>query len=126
MACFCEWPHSVQMAIWKLSARPGQVPGWARCARDVAGMGFAVTGARAGRQYLVQCRSWAPIGRILSGTVDASIRFDDLCQLLESLGFEKRVAGKASPVQEGPVDLAIRFVSLRVIVRFGPTAGLTA
>jgi predicted RNA binding protein YcfA (HicA-like mRNA interferase family) len=31
--------------------------------------------------------------RVLSGTADASIRFDDLCQLLESLGFEKRVRG---------------------------------
>jgi len=27
---------------------------------------------------------------LLSGTADAAIRFDDLCQLLESLGFEKR------------------------------------
>ncbi len=31
--------------------------------------------------------------RLLSGTADAGIRFDDLCQLLESLGFERRVAG---------------------------------
>ena len=31
--------------------------------------------------------------RLLSGTADAAIRFDDLCQLLESLGFEKRVSG---------------------------------
>ena len=31
--------------------------------------------------------------RLLSGTADAAIRFDDLCQLLESLGFEKRVKG---------------------------------
>lgn len=31
--------------------------------------------------------------RILSGTADAAIRFDDLCRLLESLGFEKRVRG---------------------------------
>jgi predicted RNA binding protein YcfA (HicA-like mRNA interferase family) len=30
---------------------------------------------------------------VLSGTADAAIRFDDLCQLLESLGFEKRVRG---------------------------------
>jgi predicted RNA binding protein YcfA (HicA-like mRNA interferase family) len=29
--------------------------------------------------------------RVLSGTADAAVRFDDLCQLLESLGFEKRV-----------------------------------
>jgi predicted RNA binding protein YcfA (HicA-like mRNA interferase family) len=30
---------------------------------------------------------------LLSGAADAAIRFDDLCQLLESLGFEKRVRG---------------------------------
>jgi hypothetical protein len=31
--------------------------------------------------------------RLLSGTADAAIRFNDLCQLLESLGFEERVRG---------------------------------
>ena len=31
--------------------------------------------------------------RVLSGAADASIRFDELCGLLESLGFEKRVRG---------------------------------
>lgn len=31
--------------------------------------------------------------RVLSGTADAAIRFDDLCQLLERLGFERRVKG---------------------------------
>jgi predicted RNA binding protein YcfA (HicA-like mRNA interferase family) len=31
--------------------------------------------------------------RLLSGAADAAIRFDDLCQLLESLSFEKRVRG---------------------------------
>jgi predicted RNA binding protein YcfA (HicA-like mRNA interferase family) len=30
---------------------------------------------------------------MLSGTADAAVRFDDLCQLLESLGFEKRARG---------------------------------
>jgi predicted RNA binding protein YcfA (HicA-like mRNA interferase family) len=30
---------------------------------------------------------------VLSGTSDASIRFDDLCQLLLNLGFEMRVRG---------------------------------
>lgn len=29
----------------------------------------------------------------MSGVADASIRFEDLCRLLESLGFEKRVKG---------------------------------
>lgn len=31
--------------------------------------------------------------RVLSGTSDAAIRFDDLCALLEGLGFDKRVKG---------------------------------
>jgi hypothetical protein len=31
--------------------------------------------------------------QILSRRSDATIRFDDLCALLESLGFEKRVKG---------------------------------
>jgi hypothetical protein len=30
------------------------------------------------------------LGRLLSGTADAAIRFDDLCHLLESLGFERQ------------------------------------
>lgn len=34
------------------------------------------------------------LGRLLSGTADAAIRFDDLCLLLEHLGFEKRVRGE--------------------------------
>ena len=31
--------------------------------------------------------------RVLSGTSDASLRFHELCSLLESLGFEKRIRG---------------------------------
>lgn len=31
--------------------------------------------------------------RVLSGAADAAIRFDELCSLLESLGFDKRVSG---------------------------------
>ena len=31
--------------------------------------------------------------RVLSRTSDANIRFDDLCHLLSSLGFEMRVGG---------------------------------
>ncbi|MCL4793827.1 MAG: type II toxin-antitoxin system HicA family toxin [Bryobacteraceae bacterium] len=30
---------------------------------------------------------------VLSGTSDAAIRFDDVCTMLEELGFEKRVRG---------------------------------
>ena len=31
--------------------------------------------------------------RILQGTSDANIRFDDLCSLLRHLGFEERIRG---------------------------------
>ena len=31
--------------------------------------------------------------RVLSGTADAAIGFEDVCHLLESLGFEERVRG---------------------------------
>jgi hypothetical protein len=31
--------------------------------------------------------------RILSGTADAGIRFDDLCTVLRNLGFEERIRG---------------------------------
>jgi len=31
--------------------------------------------------------------KVLSGDSDANVRFDDLCGLLERLGFEKRVRG---------------------------------
>ena len=31
--------------------------------------------------------------QLLSGTSDAAIRFDDVCSLLESLGFDQRVKG---------------------------------
>lgn len=33
------------------------------------------------------------LGRILSGMADANIRFDELCQVLADMGFEKRVKG---------------------------------
>lgn len=33
------------------------------------------------------------LSRLLSGTSDSAIRFDDLCSLLERLGFQKRVKG---------------------------------
>ncbi|MBV8231681.1 MAG: hypothetical protein JO329_16990 [Planctomycetaceae bacterium] len=38
--------------------------------------------------------SWAKtLARVLRGTSDASIRFDELCQLLNRLGFAERVRG---------------------------------
>jgi hypothetical protein len=33
------------------------------------------------------------LSRILKGASDASIRFDDLCKLLQHLGFEERIRG---------------------------------
>jgi virulence-associated protein VapD len=38
-------------------------------------------------------RAEKTLRRLLSGAADAAIRFDDLRQLLESLGFESRVRG---------------------------------
>lgn len=38
--------------------------------------------------------SWSKtLARVLRGTTDANIRFDDLCRLLERLGFAERVRG---------------------------------
>ncbi|HEY9139777.1 MAG TPA: type II toxin-antitoxin system HicA family toxin [Bryobacteraceae bacterium] len=42
--------------------------------------------------------------RLLSGTSDASIRFDDLCRLIESLGFEKRVRGSHHMFRKSGVE----------------------
>ena len=41
---------------------------------------------------------------LLSGAADGAIRFDDLCQLLESLGFEKRVRGSHHLFRKNGVD----------------------
>lgn len=42
--------------------------------------------------------------RILSGTADAAIRFDELCSLLESLGFDKRVSGSLHLFRKSGVE----------------------
>ena len=42
--------------------------------------------------------------RVLSGTADAAVRFDELCQLLESLGFEKRVRGSHHLFRKSSVE----------------------
>ena len=42
--------------------------------------------------------------RLLSGTADAAIRFDDLCQLLERLGFEKLVRGSHHLFRQSGVE----------------------
>jgi predicted RNA binding protein YcfA (HicA-like mRNA interferase family) len=49
------------------------------------------------------------LGRLLSGAADAAIRFDDLCQLLESLGFEKRVRGSHHLFRKSGVEERITF-----------------
>lgn len=33
------------------------------------------------------------LGRVLRGTSDANISFEELCQLLKTLGFEERIRG---------------------------------
>jgi hypothetical protein len=38
-------------------------------------------------------KSSTTLGKVLSGTADSNIRFDDLCKLLEHLGFNSRVRG---------------------------------
>jgi predicted RNA binding protein YcfA (HicA-like mRNA interferase family) len=45
------------------------------------------------RRYNVTVGAAKTLRQLLSGTSDAAIRFGDLCSLLESLGFEKRVRG---------------------------------
>ncbi len=42
--------------------------------------------------------------RVLGGTSDAALRFDDLCALLASLGFEKRVKGSHHLFRKGNVE----------------------
>jgi hypothetical protein len=42
--------------------------------------------------------------RLLSGTSDAAIRFQDLCTLLESLGFEKRVKGSHQVFRKSGIE----------------------
>lgn len=49
--------------------------------------------ARAPPRYNGQVSAAKTLRRLLSGTADAAIRFDDLSALLESLGFDKRVRG---------------------------------
>ena len=41
--------------------------------------------------------------RVLSGTADAAIRFEDLCHPLESFGFDKRVRGSHHIFQKNEV-----------------------
>ena len=48
---------------------------------------------------------------LLSGTADAAIRFDDLCHLLENLGFEKRVRGSHHLFRKSGVEEKINLQS---------------
>lgn len=47
----------------------------------------------AGSGYNVPVSVAKTLRRLLSGASDATIRFDDLCSLLQNLGFDKRVKG---------------------------------
>ena len=51
------------------------------------------TGAQVDRGTMSRRASPRPSGNFSAGPPDAAIRFDDLCSLLESLGFDKRVKG---------------------------------
>jgi predicted RNA binding protein YcfA (HicA-like mRNA interferase family) len=42
--------------------------------------------------------------RLLTGASDAAIRFDDLCSLLESLGFDQRVKGSHHLFRKSGID----------------------
>ncbi len=42
--------------------------------------------------------------QILSGKSDASIRFDDLCSVLDTLGFEMRVKGSHHLFRKAGID----------------------
>jgi len=55
--------------------------------RRVALQRYAVCG------YNAEVATAKTLRRVRAGRSDASIPFNDLCQLLESLGFEKRVRG---------------------------------
>ena len=54
--------------------------------------------ARNSRLSEINLRSWdtgsvanKTLGRVLAGCADANIRFNDLCELLRSLGFAERI-----------------------------------
>jgi hypothetical protein len=42
--------------------------------------------------------------RVLGGTSDSGIRFDDLCNLLENLGFERRIHGSHHVFRKSGVE----------------------
>jgi len=42
--------------------------------------------------------------QVLSGTSDATIRFDDLCSLLENVGFAKRTKGSHNIFRKAGVE----------------------
>jgi predicted RNA binding protein YcfA (HicA-like mRNA interferase family) len=44
------------------------------------------------------------VRQVLSGTADSSIRFDDLCSLLENLGFAKRTKGSHNIFRKAGIE----------------------
>ena len=54
--------------------------------------------------YNVAVASKKTISQVLSGTSDASIRFDDLCALLEGLAFTKRTKGSHNIFRKAGVE----------------------
>jgi virulence-associated protein VapD len=44
------------------------------------------------------------LGKVLRGSSDANIAFDDLCQLLRRLGFEERISGSHHNFRKAGVE----------------------
>lgn len=64
-----------------------------RCQPGQPGAAPAQPHAPLGWRYDVYVSAAKTLQRVLSGTSDAALRFDDVCTMLEELGFEKRVRG---------------------------------
>lgn len=45
------------------------------------------------REWSIMSKSAKVLEKVLSGTADINIRFDELCTLLENLGFDRRIRG---------------------------------
>jgi len=59
--------------------------------------------------------------KILSGTSDANIHFEDLCNLLKNLGFEERIRGSHHIFRkEGIVEKINRGITLTAVNGYYP------
>ena len=67
-------------------------------------VGGDYAGSKDGPGYNVPVGSEKTLRRVLTGASDAAIRFDDLCSLLERLGFDKRVKGSHHVFRKAGVE----------------------